>query len=333
MATDVGPAYATVGDWIEKRACHFSFVQAMWLLQRSSKETVAVGYQGPPGKEAVRLHPSISLAFPPGDIESVEQFKDRLPPFRMAVAFLGIYGAHSPLPGFYAEQILHRADEDDPIRAFLDIFNHRLLSLLTRGLLKYRGHLMFEPKGSDEFSWRLFALMGLGAEIAPADAGFPPARLLRFAGLFCQKPRSAVAVASILRTYLDGIPLRVLQCVRRWFYLPGSLQCLLGRRSCRLGDDATIGERTSDRMGKFRVVIGPVDFDTYREFLPGKDKMVALRSLARLACPDWLDFDVEVILRGDMTPKLGVALSSDSHLGWTTGLFSLPSTDVSVVFA
>jgi predicted component of type VI protein secretion system len=86
-------------------------------------------------------------------------------------------------------------------------------------------------------------------------------------------------------------------------------------------------------MGKFRVLIGPVDYDTYREFLPGTDKLVALKSLARLACPDWLDFDVEVILRGDMTPRLGVALSSDSHLGWTTGLFSLPSPDVSVVFA
>ena len=332
MATDAGPAYPSVGDWLEKRACHFTFLQAMWLLQRSLKGTVPVGHQGPPDREGVRLRPSISLAFPPGDIELVERFEGDLPRYRMMVAFLGIYGVHSPLPGFYAEEILHRSDEDDPIRAFLDIFNHRLLSLLSRGLLKYRGHLIFESEGSDEFSWRLFALMGLGPEVSPVDTRLPAARLLRFAGLFCQKPRSAAAVASILRTYFDGLPLRIRQCVQRWFYLQDGLRCLLGRQACRLGDDATIGERTSDRMGKFRVLIGPVDYDTYREFLPGTDKLVALKSLARLACPDWLDFDVEVILRGDMTSRLGVALSSDSHLGWTTGLFSLPSPDASVVF-
>jgi type VI secretion system protein ImpH len=333
MATDAGPAHPSVGDRLEKGASSFAFLQAMWLLQRSLKGTVPVGYQGPPEREGVRLRPSISLGFPPGDIESVARVGESPLRYEMVVAFLGIYGAHSPLPGFYAEQLLHHSHEDDPIRSFLDIFNHRLLSLLTRGLLKYRGHLMFEPEGADEFSWRLFALMGLGPEISQADTGLPAARLLRFPGMFCQKPRSASAVSSILRTYFDGLPLRLQQCVQRWFYLPDGLRCLLGRRACRLGEDATIGERASDRMGKFRVVIGPVDYDAYREFLPGRDRLVTLRSLARLACPDWLDFDVEVILRGDMTPRLGVTLSSDSHLGWTTGLFSLPSSDVSVVFA
>jgi type VI secretion system protein ImpH len=332
MASDAGPARASLGDWLEQRASHFTFLQAMWLLQRPDGERVPVGYQGPPDKEAIRLRPSISLAFPPGDIEAVRRFEGGSPPYEMVVTFLGLYGAHSPLPGFYAEQILHRSDEDDPIRPFLDIFNHRLLSLLCRGFLKYRGHLLFESEGSDEFSWRLQALMGMESGHSSSETGLPAAPLMRFTGLFCQKPRSAAAVASILKTYFDGIPLRVQQCVQRWFYLPRGLRLLLGRQSCRLGEDATIGERTPDRMGKFRVIIGPVDYDTYREFLPERAKLAALRKLAKLACPDWLDFDVEVILRGDMTPRLGVGLASDSHLGWTTGLFSRPSADLSVVF-
>lgn len=333
MATDAGPARITVGEALEQRAPNFAFIQAMWLLAKSTRGSVPVGFQGPSDKEGVRLHPSTSLTFPPGDIEKVERIPGDVPRYDMTVTFLGLYGAHSPLPGFYAEQLLHRAFEEDPIRSFLDIFNHRLLSLLARGLLKFRGHLMYQPGGSDEFSWRLFALSGLGADSDPAHAGLPAAHLLRFAGLFCQKPRSAASVASILRTYFEGIPVRVHQCVRRWFYLPTPLQCLLGRNSCRLGDDATIGERTSDRMGKFRVAVGPLDFETYCEFLPGREKLATMRNLAKLACPDWLDFDVEVILRGDMTPRLGVTLSRDSHLGWTTGLFSQPSPDVSVVFA
>ena len=332
MATNAGSASPSVGDTLSSRASHFTFLQAMWLLQRSLRETVPVGQQGPPEHEAVRLSPSFSLAFPPGDIESVETPADGRFPYRMTITFLGLYGAHSPLPNYYAEMILHRSDEEDPIRAFLDVFNHRLLSLLYRGMLKYRSHLLFRPQGADEFSWRLFAFLGLGSDGFPEGTGLPPARLLRFVGLLTKKPRSAAAVESALSCYFSEVPLRIQQCVARWSYLRREQRCLLGRQAFQLGTDATIGERTMDRMGKFRISVGPVSYEAFRRFLPGGERLQSLWRLARFACPDWLDFDAQIILRGSDTPRLGVTLSADSQLGWTTGLFSQPAPDLPVRF-
>jgi type VI secretion system protein ImpH len=304
----------------------------MWLLRRALPDAVGVGHQGPPDQEPVRLTPSISLSFPPCDLEAAEEIPDRRPPYHLTTTFLGLYGAHSPLPTFYAEEILHRSDEDDPIRSFFDIFNHRLLSLLYRGLLKFRGHLLYEGEGSDEFSWRLFAISGLAASGLAEATGLPPARLLRFAGHWCHTPHSAVSLMAVLSSYFNLSSVRIKQCVFRWVYLPEEARCRLGVRSNRLGVDTIAGRRMPDRVGKFRVSVGPVDLDTYREFLPGTEKMKALARLARLASGGWLAFDVELTLRGEDTPRLAVVLSSEGQLGLTAGLFTRPAKDLSVVF-
>jgi type VI secretion system protein ImpH len=308
----------------------------MWLLRRAESDAIDVGRQGPPKSESVRLRPSVSLGFPPGEMESfvVGEEPDSQP--TLTTTFLGLYGAHSPLPNFYSEEILHRAadDEDHPVRDFFDIFNHRLLSLLYRGMIKYRGYLLFDGAGSDEFSWRLFALQGLAAEGTVAASELIGPRLLRFAGLWCQQPRSAAATAAILSVYLNCAAIRIEECVRRWVYLTDDQRSRLGVRSCRVGDDATIGERVADHSGKYRIVIGPLDYETFCRFLPGGDMMQTLSRLAPLAAGDWLDCEICVVLRRADAPQLGLRLGTETRLGWTTGLFDRePDDDVAVIFS
>ncbi|MEW5702017.1 MAG: type VI secretion system baseplate subunit TssG [Candidatus Zixiibacteriota bacterium] len=335
MAADSGTGPVGVTAAIAARAPHFAFLQAVWLLHRTHPDAAPLGHQGPPDREPVRLRPSASLAFPPGDIESLEVRPDSSPPCRLHTTFMGLYGAHSPLPSYYSEEILRRTgdEEDHTTRAFLDIFNHRLLSLLYRGILKYRGHLLFTLNGNDEYSWRLFALSGLTPEGVLESTELPAPRLLRFAGLWCRMRRTARALATVLSVWFGGLPVRARECVSRWVYLRDDQLSQLGRRGCRLSNDAVIGLRVADHAGKFRVTIGPVDFDTYRTFLPGGENLDVARKLTRLASGDWLDSDTEVVLRGEDTSRLGLTLSVSSHLGWTTGLFSRPGTDLSVVFA
>ena len=333
MASDAGATNTSVGKHLAQTTPFFTFLQAMWLLQRALPGSPPVGHQGPPDREPVRLRPSASLAFPACDIEQVEEFEDGRPPYRLTATFLGLYGAHSPLPSYYAEEVLFRSDEGpDPIRDFLDIFNHRVFSLFYRGLLRYRGHLLYKDGGSDEFSWRLFALSGMAASEMAKMTGIRPERLLQFAGQWCQFPHSAASLVAILATYLDQPAIRIGQCVSRWVYLPLEKQSRLGYSANRLGEDATIGERVLDRTGKFRVTIGPVDFDTYLEYLPGSEKIADLGRLAKLGSGGWLAFDVEVILRGEDTPRLSVVLASEGKLGLTAGLFTRESDDLAVVF-
>ncbi len=332
MALDAGATDTTVGKQLAQTTPQFTFLQAMWLLHRALPGSTPVGHQGPPDREPVRLRPSVALSFPPCDLEAVEELEDQQPPYRLTATFLGLYGAHSPLPSYYAEEVLHRSEEVDPIRDFLDIFNHRLYSLFYRGLLRYRGHLLYKEGASDEFSWRLFALAGMGASEMAKMSGIRPERLLQFSGQWCQFPHSAAAMAAILSTYLGQPKVRIGQCVSRWVYLPLDKQCRLGNNANRLGEDATIGERVQDRTGKFRVSIGPVDYDTYLEYLPGTERIADLGRLAKLGSGGWLAFDVEVILRGEDTTRLAVVLSSEGKLGLTAGLFTRPSDNLAVVF-
>jgi predicted component of type VI protein secretion system len=65
----------------------------------------------------------------------------------------------------------------------------------------------------------------------------------------------------------------------------------------------------------------------------GRENLEALKGIARLFAPDCLDFDLQVTLKGEETPRLGVALSHESCLGWTTGLYYRPGKDVPVVFS
>lgn len=334
MAADARQSTIAVDAALQAHATQFTFLQAMWLLHRAYPGVAQLGHQGPAEEELVRLRPSASLAFAPGDVESFQAISGR-PPYRLTTTFMGLYGTHSPLPSFYAEGVAKRTgdDENHIQRMFLDIFNHRLLSLLYRGILKHRGHLLFQPGAGDEFSWRLFALAGLSPDGVAAATGLPPQRLLRFAGLLSQKPRSAESLRAVLASWFAGIGITVRQCTQRWVFLGSELCSALGQKSCRLGDDATIGARVSDWAGKFRISVGPLDFATYQSFLPGRANLVTLSKLVRAAAGDALEHDVELVIRAEDTPRLGTTLGRDGHLGWTTGLFTRPGDMVSVVLS
>ncbi len=334
MAADARQSTIAVADALKERPAEFTFLQAMWLLHRAYPGAVPPGMQGPAADELVRLRPSESLAFPPGDIERFESRPDR-PPFRLTTTFMGLYGAHSPLPSFYAEEIAKRcADDDDHVqRSFLDVFNHRLISLLYRGIVKYRGHLLFAQSADDEFSWRLSALAGISPDGLAAATGLPKQRLLRFTGLLSQRPRSAESLRAILVSWFKDIRISVQQCEPRWVYLGASLCSALGLRSTQLGNDATIGSRVRDWTGKIRIRVGPVDFETYQKFLPGRDHLITLSKLVKTACGDALDHDVEVVVRAEDTPRFGVVLAERGRLGWTSGLFTRPGEELAVVLS
>ena len=116
-----------VGATLAPRARRFSFFQLVRLLERGARPATRVGHEGPAAGEALRFRPDTSLAFPASDVTDlsvIEGAGTTRARFRLTTTFLGLYGATSPLPSFYGEDIL-RADEDnDRVRAFLDIFHH-----------------------------------------------------------------------------------------------------------------------------------------------------------------------------------------------------------------
>jgi type VI secretion system protein ImpH len=92
-------------------------------------------------------------------------------------------------------------------------------------------------------------------------------------------------------------------------------------RGNRLGSSAVLGRTVWDCQHKFRLVIGPLDYDDYQRMLPGGDSMSRLLAWVRNYAGMVLDWDVRLILKQEQVPRLALGAR---RLGWTTFLSSAP---------
>jgi type VI secretion system protein ImpH len=320
--------------WITAEPSALEFFQVLHLVERTVRERAALGQQEAV-REALRLRPALSLGFPAADLQGAE-WLDEGPDegrLRLTTTFLGLYGSDSPLASHFTEGLLAEDEESQRVREFLDLFHHRLLSLLYRVWKKYRYHVTFTPEAKDQISQVILGFLGLGTAGLSERMDVPAVRLFRYAGLLAQRPRSACGLRGVLRDYFPDVPCEVEQCIGRWLPIEEGDRNRLGSRKCSLGQNFLLGERVHDHSGKFRVRLGPVGYEHYVRFLPPGDEAAQLRELVRFYCADPLAYDVEVILRGDEVPE--TPLSGTGMLGrlsWTTWLKSQPATDQAVVF-
>ena len=109
----------------------------MRLLARILSGRQAVGRFHHPATEIVRFSAHATLTFPASEIQSLD-WREDLPPW-MAVNFMGLTGPVGVLPLYYTELVMERLrSRDTGLRDFLDIFNHRAISLFYRAWEKYR---------------------------------------------------------------------------------------------------------------------------------------------------------------------------------------------------
>ena len=335
MAGKDGTASPSLKEQLQGRARTTSFFHLVQLLERYYRPSSPVGGSGPAAGEVIRFRPESSLGFPASDVTQVDVISENPDRFRITTTFLGLYGTTSPLPTFYSEQILWRqqgGDNQAP-RDFLDLFHHRWLSLFYRAWLKYRYYLQFQPRGRDQVSQRLFALIGLGTQgLQQEKSDLCSVRLLRYAGLLTQRPRSCSALEGLISDYFGGIPVRVEQCTGRWMTIKPQQRLCLGRRNARLGEDGLLGERVFGRTGSFRVCLGPLDYEAFRGFFPGQHDFQHLQFLVKLFVGNGLAFDVELILSSTEVPPLHLrAGAGQGRLGWSTWL-PAASRQMKVVF-
>jgi type VI secretion system protein ImpH len=294
------------------------------LLELALPDATPLGGRGPASREAVRLRPSTSLAFQAAEVTAVNAPAGEGKPYRLTTTVAGLYGANSPLPGYYAEDILHyetvHAPDEDPARRFLDILNHRLLSLLYRAWAKYRWAFSFRSGASDAISRCMFHLIGLGDVRARETLGIPAQRLLRYAGFITQLPHGGEALGGVLSDYFDDVPVHVDPCLERWVDVADPDQNRLGVRNTTLSESFTVGRSVRDRSGKFGLRIGPLPaLEPFQKFLPIGCHSRPLAALVRFLVPDPLEYDLVLGLEGPAVPALRLTRADDAaRLGWTS---------------
>lgn len=361
MAGPRGSASAPLVDHLLATPHQFDFFQALRLLQLCAESDGArIGHDAQPAAEVVRLRGWAASQFPPADIcrlQTVNRGADdpAWPPYEMTVSLPGLYGPQGVLPPHYTQRIVAevRHHHRQPLRDFLDLFNHRLWSLLYRAWEKYRLPVQFErfrkrrkesaaandaPSEHDLLTRCLLAAVGLagpwlGGRLAVSDDLF-----VDYSGAFSRFPRNASSLAALLNDTV-GLPIEVRQFQGSWLVLaPEDRSALPSARLANglnnaLGKTTIAGERVWSIQHRFRVRIGPVRWPQFQQFVPGAAGLVKLAQVVRQYVGLSLDFDIQVVLARDDVPELKLDASSGevaggARLGISTWLLSRrPSCD------
>jgi type VI secretion system protein ImpH len=315
-----------------EEAPRFDFLQAVRLLEvvhRRRRDAAREEGRTPPdrtlaGSElsaAVRFSSRVSLGFPASDLASVQEPEEEGGPFRVSVDFMGLAGLGGPLPRPLTELVIERSARGDvAARAFLDVFNHRLVELLYAARKKHRPALATGAPETTRVSQALFALLGLGTRGLRGRMqarGVPDRALLTYAGLLSQRPRSMLGLESMLEDYF-GVRVRGHQLQGKWVALEADDCTRIGAtgRSRGLGRDAVLGTRVWDQQAAFELEIGPLDEARLRDFLPIGTAYLPLCELVRFWVGMDLEFTVRLVVARDAVPAAG--LGTGTRLGWTS---------------
>ncbi len=289
MASKNGRSNPSIEDVLFDEAYRFDFFQAVRLLELLHPERRPIGRQASPHDEVVRFRSHLTLAFPASAIQEIE-----------------LTGPSGVLPRHYTELLLERSRRKDfAFRDFLDIFNHRLLSLFHRAWEKYRFHVEYERSlgrddEQDSFSEHLFDFVGMGTKGLRGRVGFGDEALLLYSGLLGQHPRSAEALQQILSDYFQK-PIAIVQFVGQWLEITEENRTRLGSNN-ELGLSAVAGTRVWDQQAKFVLRVGPLGYAEFERFLPQGDAFQPLVEFTRYCSGQEFDFDVQLVLKAPEVP-------------------------------
>lgn len=334
---------------LQNEPWQFEFFQAVRLLELAErpgapgKQRKAVGTGASVLDEAVRFRVPATRGFPGAEIvrlsqaSSVADDETDVAPPEMHVSFFGMVGPAGVLPTHYTQLIIDRERryKDSTLRLFLDLFHHRQISLFYRAWEKYRLPVLYQrakrqgPETDDPVSSDLYCLVGLGSSRLRGRLGFSDETFLYYAAHFARWPRTALVLETLVRDLFE-VPAKLLQFQGQWLHLSPADQTRMPTKTDprgsnnQMGQSVLIGSRVWSAESKFRLRIGPVGYADLHRFSPGGDRLKPLCQFVRMYVGRDLDFDVQVVLKGDETPpsKLGADAAAPSRMGWNTWLIS-----------
>ncbi len=310
----------------------YGFFQAVRLLYRAHGMPPRAGSAAP--HDTLRFTIPATLNFPPCELNTLErgsQHDSDAPRYSMSVNFLGLTGPSGVLPRHYTEWLMTQQRARDPAaRDFMDIFNHRMLSLFWRAWAKHRSELSQELGADRGVLRHVYDLLGLGTPAlhalveprkrdAPGKTRLPAAALGYYSGLVAQHPHGVGALAQVIGDVVDA-PVEVIGCHGTWQNIPWRDRTRLGRHNQRFGDGCVLGTQFWDRQTTVRVRIGPMRLRGFEALLPSRELLGPVVELLRFLTGLALDLDIQPVLQAEAVPRARIGGAKPARLGWNSWL-------------
>jgi type VI secretion system protein ImpH len=337
-------------DQLRDEPYRFEFFQAVRLLLAHYRKQDGAQLDLDILGQVIRFRNSVSLSFPPSEIEALEfealpdadadaaadgtaaagmdgqaagQRWRKIGKVTLTPSFIGLTGPMGVMPRHYTQYVAEREvyHRDTATRAFLDIFTSRAAALFYQTWLKYRLHLQYESDRKNHFlplvlSMAGFGLPGLQQRLHDGQHGIADESLAYYAGALRERPQSVQSLARVVADYFR-VKCKVEQFVGQWFELPRQELTMLGGANSELGISTFCGTRVWDRTTRIRLLIGPLRKAQFEDFLPGRSAAVSLERLFSLMLGPGHDCELRLILdRRDLVQATLDSNGGNARLGW-----------------
>lgn len=329
-------------DKLNVQAWGYDFFALVRRIEAMHGDEPGFGISGRASEDPVRFAQEPSLAFPPCRISQFH-FPRSNAPARLFVNFMGMLGPMGPLPLHLTEHAYQRErhHKDRTLSRFLDIFNHRMVSLFYRAWAASQMPATYDRAGpavagehlteaererlltldGDRYATYVGALFGLGSEEVRYRDAVPDVGKLHFSGRLAGNARGPEGLCAILSSFF-GVGASMEEFAGRWMELPNQYWCSLGSGGSASslgtlgGGMAVAGSRVWDCQGMFRIRLGAMSLRDYERLLPGTPSAKRLDSWIRNFVGDEFSWEAVLVLKAEEVPK--TQLGKGAKLGWTS---------------
>lgn len=278
-------------------------------LQHKGSQFHSIGHDGWPDRELIRFRSNPQAGFAGRDIEQIDHApsQDGIWRHTLTVNTPALTGIRGVLPDFYNDLVLNQQRNKAPqLRDFLDIFNHRLLSLKYRSWAKTQPALQQELSDQDIFTQIMRSLTGI--QHTPQ---------LYYAGLASRVTCSANNLEAALQQ-LTGIKTRITSLTGRWQSLAHADQSHLPSRKHISGMNAHLGEAILGRRcwmpdTGVRITFIPQTGTEILQIMPGGSHSQAITDMVKAMVGSRLQISYQVTAQQSLLS--GCQLGSSQRLG------------------
>lgn len=268
MAGESQPSHSRLSARLTRDIHRINFYRFCQLLEKSRPDAPPLGTTLTPADDPVRFRPHPGMGFPVSELKAVE-YDDRpdTPP-TVRTTFNGLYGVDSPLPTAWLDDITQQREGYEAQAAFLDIFNHRILTQFYRIWRKYSYPATFESGGTDNTSQSLLGLIGLGIPGTDKHINTPVSRFLALLGIMRLPARTEEGIKALVRLLAPHTQATVTPHDPRTMYISKPLG-FYGEDDFLLDGYQVLGDETTEVSSQLRIALYTADIYEAPSWLPG----------------------------------------------------------------
>lgn len=291
------------------------------LLENQNRDLPRIGYAGAPALEPVRFGQIPALSYNDRKIHSITKSAPAgQEVLNITVTFFGLSGPNGPLPLEITDYIYHRSlnNTDPVIRRFLDIINHRFLTLYCRAFSMYEVSMAFDRKNSV----LLNTFLSLNHLVSRIKTALPPSAPLSRSVIMIRESRGKNGLESLLKNHF-GNRIRVRDFIEKSHPIPREVRMKLGDPDTSvLGLNAQIGTRYRTITQDLCIEIGPLSYRESFLYMPDSQYFREMHELIGMYLKKHLSVSLELHIDSGTIP--GLRLDGSRALGLGAHLRSRP---------